>query len=164
MTLTNARAAVGSLSAFKAIEYQLERLPLPEDYVAALKTDLAQRLFLGVEGVAPNTGGELYVAFFGAAEADFMKVGVSENARNRLRDVEQGAPASLLWGFVATVPNMQAARAAEAAILRHTANIRTRGEWARVDVADARTAGLMVADLAVVGTCGAGCSVSFVGL
>ena len=64
---------------------------------------------------------------------DYYKVGVSENALDRVKGLQTGCPFDLTVEMTCTMPSRLAAYTAEAQIHQTLCNQRVRGEWFELD-------------------------------
>lgn len=109
---------------------ELRKLPLPPAYVDGLQDELFQ--LIGQTMPSEETV-KVYLAFYGNSErAEFLKIGVAKNVRNRLGAFTTGNPMPNLWTYSAVIGSRSSAMSVESALLTHMAEDKAQGEWISV--------------------------------
>lgn len=75
----------------------------------------------------------IYVIGYG----NMMKVGISRNPLNRLSQLQTAVPEDLAIYFLCAMPSRKMVERVEASIHKKLAHRHARGEWFRIDAADA---------------------------
>ncbi len=125
---------------------------LPAAYLEGIRMELLQ--MLGLENVDRTY---CYLTFWGVdGRAEFLKIGVARNVKNRMNGIRTGNPLDRLWTYTMALNSRGEAMKVEAALLENMKSDRTNGEWVRVAGCSEQACKAIADDLAELAatTCG----------
>lgn len=116
----------GDISRVVAAIEELRDIDFPRGYLDTIRKDMLDTLIKP----RPNGKAYCYLAFFGPAEdCHYLKVGMSNNPRARIRSFMTGNPMRPVISFVACCSTNKAARLIEQTTLKFLADRKAAGEW-----------------------------------